>query len=124
MFVVVRFLFVFVGRMLIPVLLMLLSVRMLMSMGVLVGMTVLEVPVVVFMVVLVSVFVFHNPSAQSVSLPFPPPTAAWDARQRGEQSIAGHARGHFRSAPDQHESAQRAVRNSTPPCSRRIRSDS
>ena len=59
MFVLVRFLLVFVLRMVMPGF-------VLMTMGVLVRMTVLHVPVTMFVVMIVSVlvFLFHAPSAR------------------------------------------------------------
>jgi hypothetical protein len=66
MLVLVRLLFVFVLRMLMPVRLMIFSVFVLMTVGVLMRMTVLDVAVPVFMVMRVGVlvFVFHDASAR------------------------------------------------------------
>jgi hypothetical protein len=64
MFVLVRFLLVRAVLVLMPVLLVILSVFMLMTVDVLMRMTVLEIAVTMFMVMLVGVLVlvFHNPS--------------------------------------------------------------
>jgi hypothetical protein len=69
MFVLVRFLFVFVVRMFMPVLLVVLSLFVLMAMGVLMRMTVLDVSVTMLVVMLMSVLmlVFHNTSAPKYS---------------------------------------------------------